>query len=91
MVEEEIGLRDLRQRASEVVRIVEAGAALTITVSGRAAARIVPVQTRQWRTWTAVQDVLAGAGAPSLAEDLAGVEDTVSDPFEHDGGGGVGA
>lgn len=82
MVEEEIGLRDLRQRASEVVRTVESGSTLIVTVSGRAAAKIVPVQGRTWRTWAEVRHVLSGEGAPTLAEDLKAFDDTLVDPFE---------
>jgi len=35
-----------------------------------------------WRTWNAVGDVLSGAGVPSVAEDLAGVDDPPTDPFD---------
>ncbi|MCP2255258.1 prevent-host-death family protein [Prauserella aidingensis] len=38
-----VGLRELRQDASELVRRVEAGAEVTITVAGRPSARLVPV------------------------------------------------
>src|SRR6266566_537840 len=37
-----VGLRELRQNASDIVRRVEAGDTVTVTVSGRPAARIVP-------------------------------------------------
>ena len=47
-----VGLRELRQDASEIVRRVEAGEAIDITVSGRLAARMVPVRPRQWQQWS---------------------------------------
>lgn len=47
-----VGLRELRQQASDLVRRVEAGEEVTITVAGRASARLVPDDTRSWRTWT---------------------------------------
>lgn len=78
----EIELRDLSRRASEVVQAVEAGATLTITISGRPVAQIVPMQDRQWRAWSEVHDVLSGARVPFGADDLSGVDDTLSDPFE---------
>lgn len=37
------GLRELRQNASELVRRVEAGGEVTITVAGRPSARLVPI------------------------------------------------
>ena len=37
-----IGLRELRQNASELIRRVEAGDSLTVTVAGRPAALLVP-------------------------------------------------
>ncbi len=39
----EIGLREVRQNASELVRRAQAGERLTITVSGRPAASLGPV------------------------------------------------
>jgi prevent-host-death family protein len=48
---ETIGLRELRQHASDIVRRVEAGDTVTVTVSGRPAARIVPAGRRSWRRW----------------------------------------
>lgn len=39
----EIGVRELKQRASEVLRRVRAGEAVTITYRGRAVARLVPL------------------------------------------------
>ncbi|MDR0591951.1 MAG: type II toxin-antitoxin system prevent-host-death family antitoxin, partial [Bifidobacteriaceae bacterium] len=43
---EAIPLRKLRQDASAVVRRVEAGAELTVTVQGRPVARLVPLENR---------------------------------------------
>ena len=46
-----VGLRELRQKASDLVRRVEAGEVIEVTVSGRLAARMVPAQPRQWLDW----------------------------------------
>ena len=46
-----IGLRELRQKASEILRQVEAGEAATVTVSGRPVAQIVPLRADRWTTW----------------------------------------
>jgi prevent-host-death family protein len=75
----EVGLRDVRQNASDIVRRVEAGESFVVTVSGRPAARLIPVGGRRWRRWDEVAAVLAGPGAPELATGSTG--DTI-DPFE---------
>jgi prevent-host-death family protein len=76
----EVGLRDVRQNASDIVRRVEAGESFVVTVSGRPAARLIPVGGRRWRRWDEVAAVLGGNGSPDLAPDLAG--DAAIDPFE---------
>jgi prevent-host-death family protein len=38
-----VGIRELRQRASELLRLVEQGETIEITDRGRAVARLVPV------------------------------------------------
>jgi prevent-host-death family protein len=39
-----IGIRELRQRASEYLRQIEAGHTLEVTARGRAIARLVPIR-----------------------------------------------
>ena len=46
-----VGLRELRQKASEILREVEAGETATVTVSGRPIAQIVPLRAERWTTW----------------------------------------
>ncbi len=46
-----IGVRELRQNASEILREVEAGEAATVTVAGRPVAEIVPIRAQPWTTW----------------------------------------
>lgn len=45
--EEEISLRDLRNHISEVLRRVEAGVPVTVTVDRRPVARLVPLPARR--------------------------------------------
>ena len=44
---DEVGLREMRQNASDLVRRAEAGERLTITVAGRPAAVLGPVTPRR--------------------------------------------
>jgi prevent-host-death family protein len=48
-MDERVGLREMRQRASELVRRVEAGEEIVVTVAGRPAARLVPFGPTRWR------------------------------------------
>ncbi len=78
---EQIGLRELRQSASEYVRRAEGGESFTVTVSGRPAARLVPAGGRRWRRFEEVSALLTGPGTPGLAVDLDAVDHSVRDPF----------
>jgi prevent-host-death family protein len=55
-----VGLRELRQRASEIVRKVEEGQEMTVTVQGRPAMRLVPVTRSRWRPLRDVRHIFAG-------------------------------
>jgi prevent-host-death family protein len=78
-----IGVRELRQNASEILREVEAGTPATVTVSGRAVAQIVPIRGDRWATWEQVRGVFSGAVDPTLAGELRSFgEAEVSDPWE---------
>jgi len=81
-----IGLRELRQDASALVRRVQDGESFTVTVQGRPAARLVPVrdrvQRRRWVTYDEVADVLGGPALTGMAEGLAEVDQSLRDPFD---------
>lgn len=78
----EVGLRELRQNASDMVRRVESGESLVVTVSGRPAARLVPIGGRRWRRWDEVRYALRGTGTLGLKQDLELIDDEPRDPFE---------
>ena len=72
-----VGLRELRQYASELVRRVEQGEEIVVTVAGRPGARLVPAAARVWRQWADVAELFAGpedhdweADRGELAHDL---------------------
>jgi len=43
-----VGVRELRQNPAPVLRAVQDGAEVTVSVNGRPVARIVPIETPAW-------------------------------------------
>jgi len=88
-----VGIRELRQSASQVMRRVQAGETVEVTVQGRPAARIVPVGQTRTRTVTGMQLRQRMAEAAGLlpaeraawADDIAAVPDV--EDFEDPWGG----
>ena len=52
-----VGVRELRQNASEILRQVEQGEPATVTVAGRPVAQIIPIRADCWTTWERVRAV----------------------------------
>jgi prevent-host-death family protein len=77
-----VGLRELRQGASELVRRVENGEEIEITVAGRAAARLVPATPQRWRRWDEIADLFSGRPDPEWARDRDEVDPLVKNPWE---------
>ncbi|QSB15124.1 type II toxin-antitoxin system prevent-host-death family antitoxin [Natronosporangium hydrolyticum] len=77
----EVGLREMRQNASELVRRAQAGEQVTITVAGRPAATLGPVGTRAWRRWDDIADIYAQPVDEQWAHDRDLVDHTVDDPW----------
>ena len=76
-----VGLRELRQDASELVRRVEAGEEITITVSGRPSARLVPSRPVQWRSWEEIASLFRGPADVEWERDRDLVDADVRDPW----------
>jgi prevent-host-death family protein len=81
-VMEAVGLRELRQDASDLIRRVEAGEEIAITVAGRPAARLVSAASRTWRSWSDVATLFAGPGDPSWTADRDEIAHNVRDPWD---------
>ncbi len=76
-----VGLRELRQQASDLVRRVEAGEEVTITVAGRPSARLVPVAPRVWRRWNDVEELFNGPVDSDWDNDIAHIDQQLEDPW----------
>ncbi len=76
-----MGLRELRQDASEIVRRVEGGEEIEITVSGRLAARIVPATPKRWQRWDDIAHLFAGRPDPHWERDRDLLDQSVTGPW----------
>lgn len=76
-----MGLRELRQHASELVRRVEEGEEIVVTVAGRPGARLVPAAARSWRQWADVAEIFGGPEDRDWKADREELADDVRDPW----------
>lgn len=77
-----VGLRELRQDASELVRRVEAGEELGVTVSGRLAARLVPATTRRWRRWDDLRELFDGPADSAWESERDLTDQSIRNPWD---------
>lgn len=80
-----VGLRELRQQASDLVRRVEDGEEILVTVAGRPAARLVPVGSKRWRSGREIELLLKTqtdeVWSDEHAERSELLDDSVVDPW----------
>lgn len=79
---EEIGLRELRQQASDVVRRAEAGTEFVVTVAGRPAARLTGVPAKRWGSVAELNAILSGPSWGSDSETGDYLDQDLRDPWE---------
>lgn len=77
-----VGLRELRQQASEIIRRVEQGEQITVTVSGRPVARVVPAERDAWRPYADIVRLFAGSGDAGWREDRQRLDVEPRDPWD---------
>jgi len=77
-----VGLRELRQDASDLVRQVESGEVIEITVSGRPAARMIPATPKRWQRWDHIAEVFSGRPDPGWRSDVELVDQSITNPWE---------
>ena len=79
-----MGLRELRQDASEIVRRVEKGEEIEITVAGRPAAKLVAITPRQWVSWGDIAGAFVGRSDADWNDDRELIDQSVVDPWAAD-------
>jgi prevent-host-death family protein len=81
-MERPVGLRELRQDASELVRRVEAGEEIDITVAGRLAARLVPAAPKRWQRWSDIASLFTGPPDLNWERDRDLIDQTIDGPWD---------
>jgi prevent-host-death family protein len=77
----DVSSRDLRNRTSEVLRRVEAGERIRISVNRRPVAELVPLDRPRWTTGAAIERILREAPADTgLLDDIAALRGQVIEP-----------
>lgn len=77
-----VGLRELRQDASDLVRRVENGEEIEITVAGRLAARLVPAAPRRWQRWDDIAELFVGRPDADWERDRDLIDQSIDNPWE---------
>ena len=73
--------KELRNDVGAVLRRVEAGEELTVTVAGRPAAQLTPIDGRRWVGGAALRAIWASAAPLTLGDDLERFPAGLTDPF----------
>lgn len=79
LVNDQVGLREMRQEASDLVRRVEAGEEIVVTVSGRPAAMLVPIRRMRWRNAQEVGYIFGVPADPAWSAEHSVRSDVMAD------------
>lgn len=74
--------KELRNQVGAVLRRVEAGETLIVTVAGRPVAELSPVHGQRWMSGPALAQVWSGPAPRGLDTDLARLDAGLVDPFQ---------
>lgn len=74
--------KELRNHVGDVLRRVEAGARIIVTVSGRPVAELSPVHRHRWVSGPALSRVWRGPTPRDVQPDLERLEAGLVDPFD---------
>jgi prevent-host-death family protein len=73
--------KELRNQIGDVLRRVEAGETMIVTVSGRPVAELSPAHRRQWVSGDTLRNVWRGPTPHDLEQDLERMPAALVDPF----------
>ena len=77
----DVSSRELRNHTADVLRRVERGERLRISVNRRPVAELIPLDRPRWTSGAAIERVLQEASAdPGLLEDLAAIRGQTIEP-----------
>jgi len=77
----DVSSRDLRNHTAEVLRRVESGERVRISVNRRPVAELIPLDRPRWTSGAAIERVLQEASADAgLLEDLAAIRNQTIEP-----------
>ena len=77
----DVSSRDLRNHTADVLRRVEAGERLRISVNRRPVAELIPLDRPVWTSGAAIERIVREASADAaLLDDLAGIRGQVVEP-----------
>ena len=77
-----VGPREPREKLAELVRRVEHGEEIGITVEGRLAARMVPAAPTRWLRWEDLADLFGGPPEPDSQRECELIDESVTNPWE---------
>lgn len=78
---ESIPQKELRNQVGEVLRRVEAGESLLVTVAGRPVAQLSPAARRRWVSGDTLAGVWSGPAPLALGDDLMRLDAALTDPY----------
>ncbi len=79
-----IGLRELRQSASDYVKRAESGEEIVVTVSGRPSVRITAVAPKAWRRYEDIESLFTGRPDAAWESDREQIDQGVTDPWSNE-------
>jgi prevent-host-death family protein len=77
----DVGLREMRQNASDLVRRAQAGEHVMITVAGGPAAMLGPASPRTWRQWEDIADIFTQPADDEWTQDRELIDQSIEDPW----------
>jgi prevent-host-death family protein len=76
-----VGIRELRQRASELVRRAQGGEVVTVSVNGRPAVRLMPIDHQIWHSFADIAELFEGPPDSAWESDRSRLDERLRDRF----------